>query len=195
MVFSDGALVARDGMMVALGERQAREDWSTLGKCDVSWADVRFDIPAKSDRIRVIGSQKDQLITEHRVLCTKVVSGRAVADTSRDVLKMAVIERHRRSGNMGIGFIQGFGFKRGAIAGTVAHDHHNLVTIGTDDASMLAASHAAAENGGGLAVAVGENILARLALPIGGLMSDQPVADVAASYARLIERARDWDRN
>ena len=83
---------------------------------------------------------------------------------------MAVIERHRRSGSMGVGFIQGFAIKRGAIAGTVAHDHHNLVTIGCDDVSMLAASHAAAAEGGGLAVAVGGAIsLHGLLLPIGGL--------------------------
>lgn len=81
--------------------------------------------------------------------------------------------------------------KRGAIAGTVAHDHHNLVTIGSDDVSMLAASHAAAANGGGLAVAVGENIVASLPLPIGGLMSDRPVAEVAAGYKQLIRAARD----
>jgi adenine deaminase len=131
------------------------------------------------------------LITEHRILRNKAVDGRAVADISRDLLKIAVIERHRHSGSMGIGFIQGFGLKRGAIAGTVAHDHHNLVTIGADDDSMLAASHAAAAAGGGLAVAVGENILARLPLPIGGLMSDQPIAEVAAGYKRLIGSAQE----
>ncbi len=92
---------------------------------------------------------------------------------------------------MGVGFIQGFGMKRGAIAGTVAHDHHNLVTIGSDDASMLAAAHAAAADGGGLAVAVGQNIVARLPLPIGGLMSDRPIAEVAANYQRLIDAAHE----
>jgi adenine deaminase len=104
---------------------------------------------------------------------------------------MAVIERHRHSGSIGVGFIQGFGMKRGAIAGTVAHDHHNLVTIGSDDDSMLAAAHAAAADGGGLAVAVGDNVVARLPLPIGGLMSDEPIGEVAASYRRLIGAARE----
>jgi adenine deaminase len=191
MVFSRGVLAARDGILLDPATLQAVTDYRTLGKCDISWQDVQFAVGAKSDRIRVIGSQQDQLITEHRILPNKEVDGRAIADLSRDVLKIAVIERHRRSGSMGIGFIQGFGLKRGAIAGTVAHDHHNLVTIGADDASMLAASHAAAEDGGGLAVAVGDNILARLPLPIGGLMSDRPVADVAAGYRRLIGSARE----
>ena len=71
------------------------------------------------------------------------------------MLKMVVIERHGRTGNVGVGFIQGFGLQRGAIAGTVAHDHHNLVCIGADDLSMQSAARAAAATGGGLAVAVG----------------------------------------
>jgi adenine deaminase len=191
LVFSGGVLAARDGVLLDPPVRQPATKARSLGKCDVAWDSVRFAITAKSDRIRVIGSQQDQLTTEHRVLRNKSVEGRAVADISRDILKMAVIERHRRSGSMGVGFIQGFGMKRGAIAGTVAHDHHNLVTIGSDDASMLAAARGAATDGGGLAVAVGENIVARLPLPIGGLMSDQPIGEVAAGYKRLIDAAHE----
>jgi len=71
--------------------------------------------------------------------------GQYVADPSRDLLKMAVIERHRGTGNVGLGFIHGFGLQTGAIAGTVAHDHHNLVVIGADDVSMMTAARAAAE--------------------------------------------------
>src|SRR4030095_14397467 len=98
------------------------------------------------------------------------------------MLKMMVIERHHRTGNHGIGFVQGFGLLRGAIAGTVAHDHHNLVAIGADDTSMQSAARAAAAMGGGLAVAVGENVVARLPLPVGGLMSDRPLTEVADGY-------------
>ena len=191
MVFSGGVLAARDGVLLDRAMIQTDTNNGPLGRCDVAWEGVRFAVTAKSDRIRVIGSRQDQLITEHRVLNGKVVDGRAVSDLSSDVLKIAVIERHRRSGNMGVGFVQGFGMKRGAIAGTVAHDHHNLVTIGADDDSMLAAAHAAAAEGGGLAVAVGEKIVARLPLPIGGLMSDRPIAEVAASYKRLVGAARE----
>jgi adenine deaminase len=188
MVFSDGKLVARNGKLLD-GAAPAAAD--ALGKCNVDWDQVHFDLPARSDRIRVIGSRPDQITTEHRVLRSTTVQGRAVADVASDVLKIAVIERHKRTGQMGIGFIQGFGMKRGAIAGTVAHDHHNLVTIGSDDVSMRAAAHAAAADGGGLSVAVGENVLARLPLPIGGLMSDRPITEVASSYQRLIDNARE----
>jgi len=190
-VFSNGVLTARDGVLLHQMNRPAPAETVPLGKCDVAWDSVRFAVPAKSDRIRVIGSHQDQLTTDHRVLGNKIVGNRAVADVSRYLLKMAVIERHRHSGSIGVGFIQGFGMKRGAIAGTVAHDHHNLVTIGSDDDSMLAAAHAAAADGGGLAVAVGDNVVARLPLPIGGLMSDEPIGEVAASYRRLIGAARE----
>src|SRR4030095_7141431 len=107
------------------------------------------------------------------------------------MLKMMVIERHHRTGNHGVGFVQGFGFRRGAIAGTVAHDHHNLVTIGADDLSMQSAARAAASTGGGLAVAVGERVVARLALPVGGLMSDRPVREVADGYAAVVAAAQE----
>jgi adenine deaminase len=189
MVFSGGELVARNGQMIAPPRPPAAIE--SLGKCAVDWGRVHLPVRAKSNRIRVIGSRRDQLTTEHRVLNDTIVEGHAVTDVSRDLLKMAVIERHHHSGNMGVGFIQGFGLRRGAIAGTVAHDHHNLVTIGADDSSMLAAAQAAAAAGGGLAVAVGEKVLARLPLPIGGLMSDEPIQEVAAGYRRLIASAKE----
>ena len=193
MVFSAGTLTARDGKLTieAAEAIAAARSNASLGHCDVRWDQVHLDLPAKSNRIRVIGSQPDQLTTEHRVLGCKTVEGRGVADVESDVLKMAVVERHNASGQMGIGFIQGFGLKRGAIAGTVAHDHHNLVMLGADDQSMQTAARAAAEGGGGLAVAVGNNVVARLPLPIGGLMSDRPIADVARDYGNLIAGTRE----
>jgi adenine deaminase len=98
---------------------------------------------------------------------------------------MAVIERHQARGSYGLGFIQGIGLQRGAIAGSVAHDHHNLVVIGADDQSMMTAAHAVADMGGGLVVALDDQISAMLPLPIGGLMSDQPIAEVAFAYNAL----------
>jgi adenine deaminase len=124
-------------------------------------------------------------------MAMKCEGGLAVADVGADVLKMAVIERHRGTGNVGVGFIQGFGLRRGAMAGTVAHDHHNLVMIGADDESMMTAGRTAAAIGGGLAVAVGDHVVARLPLPVGGLMSDRPIGDVAADYGRLVGAARE----
>lgn len=189
MVFARGKLVARDGAMLEPIDNV--NVGHPVGQCQVDWDGVRWDVPAKSQRIRVIGSLPDQLLTEHRVLSAKSSGNSAVADVSRDLLRMTVIERHRGTGNVGHGFIQGFGLRRGAIAGTVAHDHHNLVSIGADDLSMQSAARAAAANNGGLAVAVGENVVATLPLPVGGLMSDRPLADVAGSYAAVVSAARE----
>ncbi len=153
--------------------------------CRVDPDGVDLTIPALGRRIRVIGSRPDQLLTDALTMDATVVDGRAVADVARDVLKMAVVERHRCGGNVGLGFIRGLGLTRGAIAGTVAHDHHNLVAVGADDASMHTAMRAAAAAGGGLAVAHGDRVLAHLPLPVAGLMSDRPVAEVRAGYDAL----------
>jgi adenine deaminase len=112
-----------------------------------------------------------------------------VADPARDLLKMAVVERHHGTGNVGLGFVEGIGLTRGAIASTVAHDHHNLVVIGADDVSMRTAALAVAESGGGQAVAVGEHTVARLPLPIAGLMSGWEIGHVRDSMRRLLEAA------
>jgi adenine deaminase len=152
----------------------------------------KFDlrIPARTNRIRVIGTEPDQLVTKHLIFDAAVSNGLAVSDVKRDILKMAVLERHGRNGNVGVGFIHGFGFKNGAIAGTVAHDHHNLVAIGVDDASMTTAIRAVAAMDGGLAAASGEQVLAKLPLPVAGLMSAQPIEIVRDAYDRLQSVAR-----
>lgn len=191
-VFCSGKRVVQNARLLAPESLPLRDSApAQLGSCSIDWEAIRWSIPARVTQLRVIGSLPDQLVTEHRVLPAKVVEDHAVADVSRDVLKMLVIERHHRTGNFGAGFIQGFGLKRGAIAGTVAHDHHNLVAIGADDLSMQTAARAAVATCGGLAVAVGERVVARLPLPVGGLMSDRPITEVAADYAKLIAAARE----
>ena len=189
LVFSRGRRVAEDDRL--LDGPVAPAAPANLGRCHVNWDKVSFEMPAKSDRIRVIGALPDQLVTEHRVLPAARANGFAVADPSRDLLKIAVVERHRGTGNVGLGFIQGIGVRRGAIAGTFAHDHHNVVCIGADDASMAAAGRAVTSMGGGLAVAAGGRVIAKLPLPIAGLMSDRPIAEVAAAYDALVLAARE----
>ena len=103
---------------------------------------------------------------------------------------MVVIERHRHTGSVGKGFVQGLGLSRGALASSVAHDHHNLVVVGADDRSMLAAARRAASLGGGMVVAHGDAILAELPLPIAGLMIDRPAADVRRRLDTVLEAAR-----
>ncbi len=148
---------------------------------NVKWDALDFRIPAAGRKIRVIGSLENQLVTEERILEATVEAG--------DILKMAVVDRHTASGATGLGFIQGIGLQRGALAGTVAHDHHNLVVIGADDESMLTAAKAVGDLGGGLVIVEGGRVLASLPLPVAGLMSDQPVAQVRAAYNELLSAA------
>lgn len=187
-VYVGGHLVARNGLMLD-GQRTVRQRVSA-GAVLVDWARVDLAIPATGARARVIGVIPDQIVTRHEVMEVTVENGLAVADPSRDILKMAVIERHGRTGGVGLGFVTGVGLARGAIAGTVAHDHHNLVVIGADDRSMLTAARAVVDAGGGQAVADGETVLALLPLPIAGLMSDLPIEEVRRRCEDLATHAR-----
>ncbi len=183
-VYCGGVLVAQDG---ALTVEIVSPPVAPLPRAiNIKWDSVDFAVPASGARIRVIDSREHSLLTGHRLEEARIENGYAVADPARDILKMAVIERHHASGSMGKGFIHGIGLKRGAIAGTVAHDHHNLVVIGADDASMMTAAHAVERMGGGLVAVDGERVLAELPLPVGGLMSNQPIQTVRAALDHLL---------
>lgn len=190
LVYVAGRLVARQG---ALLERPAPPPIppAVAGTVRVDWSRVAFRIPARGRRVRVIGAIRDQVVTGHEIMEATIRGGEAVADPRRDLSKMAVVERHGRNGNVGLGFVTGMGLRRGAIASTVAHDHHNLVVIGADDRSMATAARAVAGAGGGQAVADGERVLALLELPIAGLMSDRPIEVVRDRMAGLLGAARE----
>lgn len=140
-------------------------------------------------RIRVIGMHPDQLVTDDLVGPPTVRDGALVADPEADLLKLAVIERHRGTGNIGLGFVTGFRFRGGAIASTVGHDAHNLAVVGDNDEDMLLAARTLAECGGGQCVVSGGEVRATLPLPIAGLMSDQPAETVIAQQADLLKAA------
>ncbi len=187
LVFRGGKLVVKDGRMVPWPPHPRKV--SLRSSMNVRWDQVDFRIPNGGDRVRVIGVVPDQLVTEHLVMDAAVEDGLAVADISRDILKMAVIERHQATGNVGKGFVHGIGLKSGAIASSVAHDAHNLVVIGADDRSMWTAAHAVADMMGGLAVADGDRILATLPLPIAGLMSTLPAEEIRGRMDELLDAA------
>lgn len=192
MVYHGGLLVASGGAMAPPAGEEARPcpDPEVRNTVRVDWSRVDFRILAEGERVRVIGVVPDQLITECLTVEPRIDDGRAIADLGRDLLKIAVIDRHRASGRMALGFVKGIGLKRGAIAGTVAHDHHNLIVIGADDASMETAARAVAGPGGGQAAAEDGKILALLPLPIAGLMSDESVEEVRDRMKALIDAAR-----
>ncbi len=187
LVYVAGELVARDGAMLAPPPDSL--PLTLPNSIDVAWERVDLAIPAAGRRVRVIGAIENQLVTEHLVMDATIRDGLAVADVDRDLLKMAVIERHGVNGNVGKGFIRNIGLQRGALASSVAHDHHNLVVVGADDRSMLTAARAVAAMGGGLAVAFGDEVLAQLALPIAGLMSDQPIEQTRREFDVVLAAA------
>ncbi len=169
LVFRGGRLVARDGRMVV--PRQETPTYPLRSTMNVAWEQIDLRIPAGSGKARVIGVVPNQLITEHLTDEIARADGFAHADPVRDLLKIVVIERHRSSGAIGKGFVRGLGLKRGALASSVAHDHHNLVVVGTDDTSMWTAARQVAALRGGMVVADGDAVLAEMPLPIGAWTS------------------------
>jgi len=141
-----------------------------------------FRIPAGPRRIRVIRVIPSQLLTGADLVEPAVREGALVADRGRDLVKIAVLERHHATGRVGLGFATNVGLKRGAFASTVAHDAHNVVVLGVEDADMAACACRLAEIGGGIVVAEGGRVVEELPLPVAGLMSDRPLAEV---YERL----------
>jgi adenine deaminase len=141
--------------------------------------------------LQSIGIIPGQIITENRKIQPTLYYDDkrkityAVADPKKDLAKLAVIERHHETGNIGLGFVQGLGLSRGAIASSVAHDSHNLVIAGMNDIDMLVIARHIASIGGGLAVADGAEIKASLPLPIAGLMSDQSIESVIEDLKSL----------
>jgi adenine deaminase len=138
-----------------------------------------------SVRVRAIGVMPTSILTRTLEEEAPVVDGKVNSNAEADLAKIAVFERHRRTGNVGLGFVKGLGLKKGAVASTVGHDSHNLVVAGVDDRSMLEAARALVRSEGGLVAVQGQQILSNLPLPIAGLMSDQSIETVARQMAEL----------
>jgi adenine deaminase len=149
-----------------------------------------FHLPWDGGDARVIGIVPGQIVTESLVDTPRVVNGAAVSDPGRDMVKIAVVERHLGSGRIGLGFVRGTGLHTGAVASTVAHDAHNMVVVGADDGDMARAAQRLAELGGGMVVVSSRGIRAELPLPVAGLLSDAPAATVVEQTRALDEAAR-----
>ncbi len=189
MVFKKGKLVAKDGK--SLFNPSEAEHSHIRGTMNVARLDDNsFKIPAKGKRIRIIEVIPDQIITKNTIDDAKIENGYAIADPERDIAKFVVIERHRASGNIGKGFVRGFGIRNGAFASSVAHDSHNLGVLGTNDKDMLLAAIRVIELGGGLVIVSDGRVLAELPLPVAGLVSDKPLSEVKANVENLIETAK-----
>lgn len=149
-----------------------------------------FALPATSTRYPVIEALPGQILTGRRLEEMPVKRGRIVADVERDILKLAVVERHRGSGRVGVGLVGGFGLKRGALASSYAHDAHNVIVVGAQDGDMYRAVEQVASMQGGLVAVDRGRVLAAVPLPVAGLMSLEPAGKVSAQLAALDAAAR-----
>ena len=184
IVFKDGQIVAKDGKLTV--DIEHNETPTLRGSVNVKWIEHEdFKIPAKSDTVRAIEIIPDSLLTKSTKAKIKLINGFAEADVENDILKITVLERHRATGNIGKGFVKGFGLKSGAIASTVAHDSHNMIIIGTNDADMETAAIELVKSQGGKVVVNNGEVLAKLPLPIAGLMSDKSFEEILEEYNNL----------
>ncbi len=189
-VYKDGRLAVDNGRLLQEGRNC---DSSSL-EHTVNLAPVTvesFRLPLKTEMANVIGLVPYQIVTNKAALSVKRVDGCAVSDVENDILKLAVLERHHATGNIGLGLVKGFGLKRGALASTVGHDSHNLIVIGTNDEDMLAAVQELQRIGGGICIAENGQIRGALPLPVGGLMTNEPALMVAKQQADMIALARE----
>jgi adenine deaminase len=181
-------LVLKRGRPVAEIPEVEVPDWvkRTIHVAAVATND--FLVPWGGGKARVIGLIADQIVTAALEDELTVENGHAVADPARDLAKIAVLERHLGTGRIGLGFVRGFGIQRGAFGTTLSHDAHNIVVVGVDDGAMARTVGRLRELGGGIVVVEEQGVKAELPLPVAGLLSDRPLAQVLES-SRAINRA------
>jgi adenine deaminase len=171
----------------------ARETVEIVGRNSVQAPQLKpdnFRATANREETDVIGIIEGKILTEHLHETIPIVDGDKRPDPSKDLVRIAVVERHGKNGNIATGFVKGFGLRSGAIASTVCHDHHNIACVGVSyDDMTLAANRLTALEGGFVVVQDGV-VLAELALPIAGLMSMEPFETVRDQLVQLREAAR-----
>jgi adenine deaminase len=189
-VVADGKVVSRNGKFIAdlrmpKYARAVRNSVHLKRQPTIEDLTITAKTTSNSVEVRAIGVMPATITTKNLEIQAPVVGGKALADARNDLAKIAVFERHRRTGNVGLGFIKGLGLNAGAVASTVGHDSHNLVVAGVDDGSMVVAAKALVQSGGGMIVVKNQRILFHLPLPLAGLMSDQSVEAVAKQLEEL----------
>ena len=183
-VYKDGKLVAQGGqLLVDTPHATFSGVTDTIHLGAITLQDLR--IAGRPGMVEVVGIEPGQITTRHLREEAPLVDGAIVADPARDLLKLVVIERHHASGNVGLGLVKGFGLRRGAIASSVAHDAHNLVIAGASDSDILLAARALEEIGGGFVCVVDGEVQARVPLPLGGLVSTLPAAELVQQLHTL----------
>jgi len=198
MVFYQGKLVARQGKPlfslppVTLELRDTVRIKPPMGKS------LKIPLPRRErlgegetsgETYPVIEIVPGQIVTRKAMEKMKVVDGTVMPDVERDILKLVVVERHKASGNIGLGLVKGFGLKKGALASSVAHDSHNIIAVGANDLDILKAIEEINRLQGGLVVYADLEILASLPLPIAGLLSPEPLETVVFQHENVEKAA------
>jgi adenine deaminase len=200
IVIARGRVVAEDGKLAIDLDEYPYPNWAKNSvhlPRDLQAADFRLVVPgeiAKSQRTitaNVIGVIENQAPTRHLRLEVPVVDGEVKADLKRDLMKLALVERHQGSGRVQVGLVSGFGFQAAcAIGSTVAHDSHHLIIVGSDESLMAQAANELARMGGGQVVVKDGQVIGRVELPIAGLMSNEHADIVAHKAATILEGFR-----
>lgn len=201
-VIHAGRVVARDGapcpeaqdawpLQPRPGNAHPTPEWvrQTVNLAPLARGDLALPAPlaagGTTSRVRVIEAIPHQLLTGEQHVVPTVQDGRIVADPARDLAKIVVLERHHATGRIGRGLVTGFGLQGGAFAGTIAHDAHNVIAVGTNDDDLLACVERLRELGGGLVVCDRGRVIAEMPLAVAGLLSDRTARDVHVEQERL----------
>ncbi|AIS60147.1 adenine deaminase [Listeria ivanovii] len=187
-VLKNGSVVVENGVRNETAFQQQKNTQFVSPKINHHLTQKELELPLEKANCYVIGMQPNSLFTEKLVEEVSIQDGLFVPSISKDLLKMAVVERHHDTGHVGVGIVQGFGLTEGAIATTVAHDSHNIVAVGVTDEAMEAAINQVTSCGGGIAVVdASGKVLHDLALPIAGLLSERSFEEVEADLAGLLK--------
>jgi adenine deaminase len=185
MVFYHGNLVAEAGKPLFPATKSKAGQISNTVKMKLIKKEDLVLMKSLSSIEHVIEIVPGQIITKERLEKMEPVNGVIVPDLNRDILKLVVVERHKRTGNIGLGLVKGFGLIKGALASSIAHDSHNIVSVGTNDEDILVGIKEIERMQGGLVVSAGGKVISSLALPIAGLLSDQPLESVVSIFEKL----------
>ncbi|MBD3375690.1 adenine deaminase [candidate division KSB1 bacterium] len=184
-VYHNGELVAVDRIPVY--ETPVRPSTSLRSSVNIKWLEGdEFIIPARGRQCRVIKAIPDQIVTDVLHVDCPVDNGNVYSDTERDLVRLYVVERHRATGNIGKGLVNGFKLKHGAIATSMGHDSHNIIALGIGDRDIFKAVTAINKMGGGIAIAREGQVIESLELPIAGLMSNKPLEYVSTRMKELL---------
>jgi adenine deaminase len=187
-VFFKGKKVVEDNKYIGTLPKPEYPDWlykTVTLKSGNKGTDFRLEAAGDQAEVWVIDLFPDQIINTRTQQELIVIDGAVAPDPDRDILKLAVVERHGKNGNIGVSFVKGFGLKNGALASSIAHDHHNIIVAGTNDDDMALCAKTIEEMQGGFVLVSDGKVLGKLALPIAGLLTEEPVEDVITGLEEI----------